>query len=393
MNTRKRLLFFSPYYYPYISGMTTYPEHVFRSLSGEFEITVLTFAHRDNLARQEIMNGYRIIRMPYWFKISKGFIAPLSVWTYVSQLIKHDLVILNIPNVEGTLLAILARCFDKPLISFFHCVVILPPGLFNRVIGSVLVCANWIQLSLCTHIIGYTKDYCQSTWVSRLYRKSPKKFSFVLPPVPDPVVSSLEAAQIVESNHDFRIGYAGRVAAEKGLEVLIHAMAEIQITDPKSRYTLQIAGPYGKDVAGEDAYTLKIQSLLTKLNVPHHFFGTLSGSALTSFYRSLDVFVLPSINQTEAFGMVQVDAMKCGIPVVASNLPGVRVPVQLTGMGIVVEPQNKKLLTEAIKLIFKNRSLYDSQEMLQKVMATFSYNTSIDAIRGVILQSLSGVKK
>ena len=91
--------------------------------------------------------------------------------------------------------------------------------------------------------------------------------------------------------------------------------------------------------------------------------------------------------------MVQVDAMKCGIPVVASNLPGVRVPVRLTGMGIVVEPQDEKLLAEAIKHILKNHSLYDSQEMLQKVMVTFSYNTSIDAIRGVILQSLSGVKK
>lgn len=393
MNTRKRLLFFSPYYYPYISGITTYPEQVFRSLSSEFEITVLTFAHRDDLTRHENQNGYRIIRMPYWFKISKGFIAPLSVWTYVSQLIKHDLVILNIPNVEGTLLAILARCFGKPLISFFHCIVTMPPGLFNRVIGLVLACANWIQLSLCTHIIGYTEDYCQSTWVGKLYQKTPSKYSFILPPVPDPVVSSPEAAQIIEGNHYFRIGYAGRVATEKGLEVLIQAMAEIRKTDSKSRYTLQIAGPYGKDVAGETAYALKIQSLLDKHNISHHFFGTLSGSALTSFYRSLDVFVLPSINQTEAFGMVQVDAMKCGIPVVASNLPGVRVPVRLTGMGIVVEPQDEKLLAEAIKHILKNHSLYDSQEMLQKVMVTFSYNTSIDAIRSVVLQSLSGVKK
>lgn len=388
MNTRKRLLFFSPYYFPYISGMTTYPEHVFRSLSSEFEITVLTFAHRDDLSRQVIMNGYRIIRMPYWFKVSKGFIAPMSVWTYVAQLIKHDLVILNIPNVEGTILAILARCLNKPLISFFHCVVTMPPGPFNRVISLILSWANWIQISLCTHVIGYTEDYCKSTWVGKLYQKIPGKFSFILPPVPDPVITSQDTTQRVKNEHEFHIGYAGRVATEKGLEVLIQAIAEIQKTDPTSQYTLQIAGPYGKDVAGEDAYTLKIQYLLEKYHVNHHFFGTLSGAALTSFYKPLDVFVLPSINQTEAFGMVQVDAMKCGVPVVVSNLPGVRVPVQLTGMGIVVEPQDKNALSEAILHILKNRGKYTSAETLAKVPATFSFSQSIDAIRDIISQSL-----
>ncbi len=388
MNTRKRLLFFSPYYYPYISGMTTYPGQVFQSLSKKFEVTVLTFAHRDVLTRHENLNGYQIIRMPYWFKISKGFIAPMSILTYISQLIKHDLVILNIPNVEGTPLAILARCFGKPILSFFHCVVTMPPGLFNRFIGSILTCANWIQLSLCTHIIGYTEDYCKSTWVGDLFRKKPNKFSFILPPVPDPVATSQDTTQRVKNEHEFNIGYAGRVATEKGLEVLVQAIAEIMKADPTSRYTLQIAGPYGKDVAGEDTYTLKIKSLLEKYSVSHHFFGTLSGSALTSFYRSLDVFVLPSINQTEAFGMVQVDAMKCGIPVVVSNLPGVRVPVQLTGMGIIVEPQNEKALSEAIGRILKNRSQYTSPDMIQKVSSSFSFSRSIEEIHNNITQSL-----
>jgi glycosyltransferase involved in cell wall biosynthesis len=264
----------------------------------------------------------------------------------------------------------------------------MPPGPFNRVIGSILSWANWVQLSLSTHVIGYTEDYCKSTWVGKLYQKTPSKFSFILPPVPEPVISTPKATQVVKKEHDFYIGYAGRVATEKGLEVLIQAIAEMQKTDQKSRYSLQIAGPYGKDVAGEDVYMLKIQSLLEKYVVKHHFFGTLSGAALTSFYKSLDVFVLPSINQTEAFGMVQVDAMKCGVPVVVSNLPGVRVPVQLTGMGIVVEPQDENALSEAILHILKNRGKYTNAEMLAKVPGTFSFSQSIDAIRNIISQSL-----
>ena len=52
-----------------------------------------------------------------------------------------------------------------------------------------------------------------------------------------------------------------------------------------------------------------------------------------SFYTCIDVLVVPSINSTEAFGLVQVEAMMMGVPVVASDLPGVRVPVQKQGWG------------------------------------------------------------
>jgi glycosyltransferase involved in cell wall biosynthesis len=61
-----------------------------------------------------------------------------------------------------------------------------------------------------------------------------------------------------------------------------------------------------------------------------------------------DVTVLPSLNRTESFGMVQVESMLCGTPVVASDLPGVRQPVRHTGMGLVVEPRNPRALADAI---------------------------------------------
>ena len=50
---------------------------------------------------------------------------------------------------------------------------------------------------------------------------------------------------------------------------------------------------------------------------------------MSSFYKSIDLLVLPSINQTEAFGMVQAEAI-AGTPVIAGNLPGVRIPIKLT---------------------------------------------------------------
>ncbi|MEK9179539.1 MAG: glycosyltransferase family 4 protein, partial [Patescibacteria group bacterium] len=78
------------------------------------------------------------------------------------------------------------------------------------------------------------------------------------------------------------------------------------------------------------------------------FLGKLSKSQLSAFYSFIDVLVLPSINKTESFGMVQAEALLSGTPVVASNLPGVRVPIQLTKWGFISEIGNTESLATQI---------------------------------------------
>jgi glycosyltransferase involved in cell wall biosynthesis len=68
--------------------------------------------------------------------------------------------------------------------------------------------------------------------------------------------------------------------------------------------------------------------------------------------------VVSSVNSTESFGLVQVEAMLCGCPVVASDLPGVRQPVQLTGMGIVVPPADPGAIATAIGEVLAHRDRF-----------------------------------
>jgi glycosyltransferase involved in cell wall biosynthesis len=79
---------------------------------------------------------------------------------------------------------------------------------------------------------------------------------------------------------------------------------------------------------------------------------------MAAFYPNLDVIVVPSLNSTESFGLVQVEAMLSGTPSIASNLPGVRQPVEQTGMGEVVPIGDSEALAEAIIRVVRTRQDY-----------------------------------
>ena len=79
---------------------------------------------------------------------------------------------------------------------------------------------------------------------------------------------------------------------------------------------------------------------------------------MPSFYALCDVVAVTSLNSTEAFGMVQVEAMLCGTPVVATDLPGVREAVRRTGMGRIVPPRDPDALAAALIEVVRNRAAY-----------------------------------
>ena len=268
---------------------------------------------------------------------------------------KCDVIILNQPNFEGLCLAIIGKLLGKKIISLFHCKLHLSGNIFSKFINVIVDVSVFIQLSLNTSIIGYTKDYVSSIWMMKFFKDKTK---FTLPPIEKLISDKKFELQLLKEKGDkVWIGFAGRIAQEKGLEYLIEAMKGMKNTE------LILAGPYGKDVAGENSYYQHILSLLQQSKTPYRFLGNLRGCQLGTFYKMINILVLPSINQTEAFGMVQAESMIFGTPVIASNLPGVRIPIQLTKMGLLVEPKNSQQLKDAIKKILANKLTYSSETL------------------------------
>lgn len=364
-----RILFYSSYFYPYTSGITTYPYKILSHLTKKFSISILTFCHEKKLAKIELHNRLKIIRMPYLFKLYKGFISPQSFFIFLKQIKKNDLIIINLPSVEGLPLLLLARLFGKKVISIFHCYLDLNNNFFLNIINSITNKIINFQLLLSNKIISYTDDYINSLKISK---KIKKKIFTILPPILKLPISKNKLKKFLKlKKRNIWIGYAGRISSEKGLEYLINAISSKHYLNKNFLTEIVFAGPYGKKVSGENSYYLKIKNLLKSKKIKYRFFGNLKNGNLGAFYKTIDLLVLPSINQTEAFGMVQAEAMLLGKPVIASNLPGVKIPIKLTRMGLLVKPKNSLQLIKAITRILKNKNKYSNKKLIKNAEKIF----------------------
>ena len=151
------------------------------------------------------------------------------------------------------------------------------------------------------------------------------------------------------------IGMCARLATEKGVEILVEALEIVRRDMPGAR--VLFAGPY-RTVVGEEQYAKALAPRFDALGEAWTFTGPLQGRDLSAFFGACDMTVLPSLNSTESFGLVQVESMLCGTPSICSDLPGVRVPVQTTGMGEVVPVGDALALAQAILRVAHSRDSY-----------------------------------
>jgi len=365
-----KILFFSSYFFPYISGLTVYPKKILDYLSKKNYITVLTFSHENNLRHKETLKRLKIVRLPYFFRLSKGFISPQSLFLFIQYIKNNDLLLLNLPNFEGLALAFFGKIFNKKVISIYHCQVFLDKSLFSKIIFFFLNTSVLLQCWLSNVIIAHV-EYVNYIDIGKIFRS---KIKTVFPPIEKAIVNNKELFELIElKKNNVWIGYSGRMASEKGLEYLINAVKIIRNSNVL-KTELIFVGPKRNEVVGEKKYYDRIMDILKKNNMKCFFLGKLADKQMGAFYKSIDIFVLPSINRTEAFGMAQVEAMLCGTPVVASDLPGVRVPIQLTKMGIITPPKDSMAIAEAITTIINNRDKYTNKQLIANAKSIFNIN-------------------
>lgn len=347
------------YYRPHTSGLTIYAERLAKAFAARgHQITVLTSHYKKDLAYNEVVDGVRIIRVPVAFRLSKGVIMP-GFGMMASKLVaENDVIQLHLPQFDAAGIAMRGRRAKKPTVLTYHCDLSMPPGMLSRAANKVVDFMNRLAAKNAHKIVTYSQDYADN---SEFLQKYAEKVAIIKPPVELPNISRDAKEQYGrESNPEKKspvIGMAARFATEKGVEILCQAFPAILEQFPNAM--VDFAGAY-ENIMGEEKYIARVMPLIKKFIEAGQwrFSGILDPEKMAAFYANIDCLVLPSLNSTEAFGLVQIEAMMNGKPVVASDLPGVRQPVKWYQMGKIIPIGDSAALSQAVIDILKNKTSY-----------------------------------
>ncbi len=352
-----RLLIALTYYRPHYSGLTIYVERMARALARRgHDVAVLTSRFDPALPPREQRHGVEIVRPWVLMRISKGVIMPGMLPQAARLMRRADVVNVHVPQLDAAPIALLARALGKPVVMTYHCDLRLPRGPVHYLANQASHLANHVTARAAAAIVTNTRDYAEHSPFLRRYLSKIE----VIPPAVEVAPVDEAALRAFRRKYGVQpgqpvIGMLARLATEKGVEYLVQAMPRVLERFPNAR--VLYVGQH-QNVLGEEAYARKLAPMIARLGEHWSFLGVLPDDEVAAFFRVCDVTVLPSLNSTESFGMVQVEAMTCGTPVVASDLPGVRQPVAMTGMGRTVPAADADSLAQALIEVLSRPAAY-----------------------------------
>lgn len=206
-----------------------------------------------------------------------------------------------------------------------------------------------LQLADAVHVSSF--DYASSSDAAALYRASTSRWHAIpfgvdtlrFSPGEKPVELFVRHGLDIHKSTLLFVGGMDRAHYFKGIPVLLEALriAKQQHACP------QVV------LVGEGELRTEFEHMAREYDLTSfvRFVGSVSDKELPAYYRMADVFVLPSIHRAEAFGMVLLEAMASGVPVIASDLPGVRTVAKEAG--ILVPPQHPRALAQHIQDFFR----------------------------------------
>lgn len=337
------------YYFPYVSGLSVYTKNLAEGLVEKgHTVTVITSRYDASLDTAQTIHGVDIVRVPVWFKLNKGVIMPMFIPTMWKFGRTADVVVLHLPLTEAS---IITHLFPAKTVLNYICDVRLNGrGIMTTLLEIGVYCSMRYAIRKACYTTAVSFDYAAN---SRVLTHHLDKVI----PVPPPVQLTYLPQRAIDPDYFLHranippqakvIGFLGRIVYEKGIDFLIHAFHDLR--KKHDDIYLIIAGDY-RDVMGGSVKAV-LNHFLEGQEEHIHFTGRLTDDEVDAFYRFIDVLALPSIDPLEAYGMVQVEAMLRGTPVVASDMPGVRMIVQVTKMGKIVPRKDPHALAVALEQV------------------------------------------
>lgn len=347
---------------PYKGGMGNTAKNFIQALNyNRYKFTILTPQYSINDLILENKNNFQIKRLTPFIKMGNASVLP-DLWNELDQ---ATIVHFHYPFFGSDWIVLAWKIFkgkDKKLILHYHMDVFLP-GLKNLIalISRFFILPFLIKKSDC--IIVSSFDYLKNSFIKKYFKLYPDKFKEISFGV------NLEKFKPIKFQASFKknilfVGGLDKAHYFKGLNIFIKALSLLKGDD------------WQVWITGEGDLKNKYQKIAKNLNLENKikFTGKINQEKLIKLYQSSDIFVLPSINRSEAFGLVLLEAMACGVPVIASDLPGVRTVFNHGQQGLLCKPNDINDLFGKIQILLTDESLRKKMGIKARKLAEEKYD-------------------
>lgn len=332
-----RVLQINKFYYPKIGGIEKVVRQVSESLVDEERIdSVVLCCQTEGGRNEEVINEVRVFRAGN-IKTVWGLPLSLDFFNLFSREAREaDIIDIHHPFP----LADIALFFFKPkakIVVHYHSDIVrqklaaffIRPLIFNT-------------LKRAEKIIVSNPNVLRNSSYLRAFRSKSSIIPFGVNPRRFGEFRESQVSALKRKYGDFVL-FVGRLSYYKGITYLLRAMRTVEAN-------LVIVG------SGEKRRELEKLSIGLGVSERVHFLGWVSKRRLISLYNACSVFVLPSIYKSEAFGIVLIEAMSCGKPVISTELgTGTSWINQNEETGLVVPPKNPDALASALNAVWKDK--------------------------------------
>jgi len=331
-----RVLHVGKFYPPHMGGIETHLHALCTELRGFVDVRVLV-ANEDRNTVREIADGVPVTRLGTLFNIAA---APINAG--LARSIRDSgarIVHAHLPHPAATI-ACLASRHRGAFVATYHSDIVR-----QRIMGAAYTPVLHRFLSRCSAIIATSPNYARSSRVLARHQDRLRVIPLGIRPERFDDVDGAQVAEIRRRHGEKIVLSVGRLIYYKGFEHLIDAMRLVD-----ARLLIVGEGPL------RDALGARVRAAGVGERV--RFLGEIRDRDLVAHYHAADVFALASTARSEAFGLVQLEAMACGRPVVNTAL-GSGVPyVSVHGQtGLTVPPSNAAALASALDRLLGDADL------------------------------------
>ena len=288
-------------------------------------------------SRETVEGGVRVVRAGRWATAASTPLSP-ALWLYLRRL-EADVTHLQFPYPFGEVGQLLFGRSPTTVLTYQSDIV------RQQILGRLYRPFLRRLLRRVDAIVTTSDAYRQSSTVLRDFRE---KCEVIPLGIETETFSSADATSVRRLRERFGtplVLFVGRLRYYKGLEVLIEAMERVPAT-------LVVVGH------GALAERCRARAALGTARQRVHFVGEIDDSGLAAYYHAADTVVLPSTERSEAFGVVLVEAMAAGTPVISTELGTGTSFVNRHGeSGLVVAAGSTEALAEAVNLLLADDDL------------------------------------